>query len=309
MPNTLAHIAINGITTKFLIRKSDYLWIYLGCIIPDFPWILRRLIQFISPSINGYFLQSYLIIQASLAVSILLGLIFSFTSKNIYRTFLILSLGSILHLLLDPIQIKWANGVHLFAPFSWELINYGIFWPENIITYILTFSGLLFFLININSSIKTKFKLEITLNRIILILLLSTIYFLSPLLFIQNIKEKDCHFVSTLENVDERVGKYAEFDRKSVNYDDFSNNYWIESFNRDRIELLNIKNLASNNVSVKGRFLTENRFYVEEFHENWEIFRDGASYLGILLISMLWFFKILNQFKYSSKKSSLPSNV
>ncbi|MCB9249302.1 MAG: hypothetical protein H6613_12540 [Ignavibacteriales bacterium] len=136
------------INNKVHFRKSDLLWIYAGCIIPDFPWIIRKIVETILPSVNGYELQAFVIVEATLFFSILLSLALAVLSKFPVRTFLILSLGSLLHLLLDPIQYKWANGVHLFAPFNWDLIHYGFFWPESFGTYLLTFIGIIFFIYN-----------------------------------------------------------------------------------------------------------------------------------------------------------------
>jgi hypothetical protein len=54
----------------------------------------------------------------------------------------ILAGNSCLHLVLDAIETKWGDGVHLFAPFSWELMNQGIMWPESIPIYIFSVLGL-----------------------------------------------------------------------------------------------------------------------------------------------------------------------
>ena len=46
-----------------------------------------------------------------------------------------------LHLVLDALQTKWGSGVHFFAPVSWTSTNWGLFWPESIVTYGLTTLG------------------------------------------------------------------------------------------------------------------------------------------------------------------------
>jgi len=137
MPNTLAHLGINGLITRKLIKQSDLLLIYLGTLIPDFPWIIQRTVLALIPNINPYDLRLYCVILASLFFSILLSAAISFLFINTKKTFIIFTLGSLIHLLLDSIEIKWANGVHLFAPFSWELFNASFFWPENVLIYIL----------------------------------------------------------------------------------------------------------------------------------------------------------------------------
>lgn len=288
MPNTLAHIAINSISTKILIRNSELLWIYIGCIIPDVPWIIIKIISFILPQINGYDLQVYAIIQSSLLFSIILSISFSLLAKYKVRIFAILLLGSIVHLLLDLIQIKWANGVILFAPFSWELINYGFFWPENIINYIITFSGLLYFILNWKKAKieKLEFSLKSKFSLISIVLFIT--YLITPLLFFQEVYNNDNHFVKTLKNIDDREGKYVELDRKPVFFNDSTNSHRIQSFNHDLIELSEINNIESTRISIRGYFETNNRIKVIDYHENWDTFRDGASYLGLTLILLVW---------------------
>lgn len=148
MPNTIAHIGINGLLTRSLIKTSDLFWIYFGTLIPDFPWIFQRAVETFFPSINGYDLRLFAIVQATLFLSILFSGAMAFLSDSPKKTFLILSFGSLLHLLLDSLQIKWANGVHLIAPFNWELLNFSLFWPESSPTYILTLGGIVYFIFN-----------------------------------------------------------------------------------------------------------------------------------------------------------------
>ncbi|MCB9207479.1 MAG: hypothetical protein H6611_09280 [Ignavibacteriales bacterium] len=297
MPNTLAHIAINGFSTKKISASSSLLWIYLGCIIPDIPWIIRKIISVLSPSINGYDLQAYVIVQATLFFSIILSFSFSLFSKNILKTFLILSFGSLLHLLLDPIQIKWANGVHLFAPFSWDMTTFGIFWPESFITYLMTISGLIFFVFYWKELKIIKPNILFKKINSFLAFLIILIYFVLPLRFMNNVVKSDNHFISTLKTENERIGKYVEMDRKDVTFNEQTNSYWIKSFNKDIIELKNIERLNSNRISIKGRFISNNIIDVIEYHENWEAFRDGASYLGILLIIFSWILAFRNSLK------------
>lgn len=288
MPNTLAHIAVNSFSTKILIRNSEILWIYIGCIIPDFPWILIKIISIVFPEVNGYDLQVYAIIQSSLLFSILLSISFSLLSHSIIRTFAILSFGSILHLLLDITQIKWANGAVLFAPFSWELVNYGFYWPENVINYTITSVGLVYFIFNWKKA-KIK-KLPIIFKRSLasISFLFFLIYLIAPFLFINDVYYRDNHFVNTLKNLDDREGKYVELDRKPLKYNASTSSYWIESFNHDLIELSELNNIESKRISIRGYFETNNRIKVLDYHENWDLFRDGASYLGLFLILLIW---------------------
>jgi len=288
MPNTLAHIGINSLVTKSIIKRSEILWIYLGCLIPDFPWITRKFVEFIFPSINGYDLQTFVIVQATLIFSLLLSLTFALLSRNIGKTFLILLIGSTLHLLLDSLQTKKANGVHLFAPFNWEIINFGLFWPESIFTYLLTIFGLVYFILDWRKNKILKPEIILSTKRLIAFCFLLIIYFLLPVNFMTNVEIADNHFISTLRNYENRIGKDIEMDRKTIIFNDKTSSYWIESFDKSKIELSNIENNSHKKISIKGKFLTKDLIFVEELQGNWALFRNGTSYLGIILILIAW---------------------
>lgn len=296
MPNTLAHIGINGLITKSIVKKSDVLWIYLGCVIPDFPWIIRKIIEFSIPSINGYDLQSYVIVQATLFFSLILSLAFSLYSQDVKKTFIILGIGTLLHLLIDSLQTKWANGVHLLAPFSWDITNFGFFWPESIGTYLITFLGLAFFIFYWKNNLISRPLLKFNWKRTIGTTTLMLAYFLLPLQFVDNVEQADNHFVSTLMNKDTRTDKYVEMDRKKVIFKENTNSYWIESFDNSLIELKNINELNHGKISIKGKFVTNNAIYVEDYQENWVLFRDGSSYVGLFLILISWLIYIKIKF-------------
>jgi hypothetical protein len=45
VPNALAHLGVQGVATRALLRDADLKWVYIGCIIPDIPWILQRFVR------------------------------------------------------------------------------------------------------------------------------------------------------------------------------------------------------------------------------------------------------------------------
>ena len=288
MPNTLTHIAVNGFISKSIFKNSDLLWIYLGCVIPDFPWISMKVIELLSSNLNGYDVKAYAIVQASFLFCIILSASFALIGRNRVRVFLILILGSFLHLILDSMQIKWANGINLFAPFSWEMVSFNLFWPENNITYFLTISGILFFILNWKSITKISRPFKIDKNGLILSLLLIILYFTLPLLMIDSIYKNDLHYLSTLKDYEARVGKYVELDRKKIRFDKKSNSTWINAYDGQYIELGNIPEISARKLSIRGKFIEKELIEVAEYHENWALFRDGSSYIGIVLIGLVW---------------------
>jgi hypothetical protein len=291
MPNTLAHIGIQGFTTRPFLTNKDIKWIYLGCIIPDIPWILQRIVKFAGMGVNPYNLRLYAVVQSSLLLCVILSFAIAMFSIYYWKTFVILSINSLLHLLLDACQIKWANGVQLFAPFSWKLTNFGFFWPESIPTYLLTAIGLLFFILVWKKAISGELDLKFNSSlRSIGFILLLVVYLISPLFLLNKSEKQDNHFVHTLRNYEDREGKYVELDRKA--YD--STTKKISLFSNEEINAKGIELNKSKILSVKGTFIGPDTILVSEYHVHNDLLRDGASYVGLSLILILWVVTFIN---------------
>ena len=131
MPNTIAHIAVQTLISRGLLRGADFKWILAGCVLPDIPWIAQRAVAGLAPEFPAIPLRLYTAVQSSLIVTLILGVALAFLSRRPVQTFAILALGVVLHLLLDATQTKWANGVLLFAPFSWDLLNFCLLYTSD----------------------------------------------------------------------------------------------------------------------------------------------------------------------------------
>jgi hypothetical protein len=292
MPNTLVHIGVNGLTSRSLIGNADLKWIYIGCIIPDIPWILLRIVKEI-PGVNLYDLRLYSIIQASLLFSLVLSAAISFFSKSYRKTFLILSLGSLIHLLSDAFEIKWANGVHLFATFNWSLLNYGIVWPESLLIDSLTLFGLIYFFWNWKNAAASPPELSFRNPKYnLLSVLLLLIYFALPFTLLNYPRSADNHYIKTLSTVNNRTGSYLELDRR--HYD--SERKTINTFANEDLNAEGINLDHSVAVSIKAKFINNKTVQVIEYHEHNTVFRDGASYLAFMLIAIVWIVS-LSKFK------------
>jgi hypothetical protein len=297
MPNTLVHIGVNGLTSRAIIKSADLKWIYIGCIIPDIPWILQRILKEI-PGVNHYDLRLYSIIQASLLFCLVLSAALSLFSKRYLNTFLILVLGSLFHLLLDAVEIKWANGVHLFAPFNWSLLNFGLVWPENILIGLLTLLGLIYFFWNWKNAVASPTELVFrNPKRNMFFVLFMLMYFALPLTFMEGPRNADNHFVKTLSNKNDRTGNYMELDRRFFNFKNKTINIFADE--DLKVEGINLNHSAM--ISVKAKFINNNTIQMREFHEHNADIRDGASYLALLLIAMVW---IISVFKYKFNKKT-----
>jgi len=286
MPNTLAHIGLHGLATKAVYREVDLKWVYLGAILPDLPWILQRITGTLAPHVDRLDLRLYVIGQASLFFCLILSAALALFSRQPLQTFRVLGSGSILHLLLDTLQHKWANGVHFFAPYSWRLSRFGLVWPESLPTYLVTAFGLGWCLFYWKRSLQAAFPLTRPDKKKALTgLSLLIIYFLLPFALLEGPEAQDNHFVKTLRSSEERKGKVIEMDRADYEYDPAGGKLHLFTGEVFQVEDLHLDH--STTISIRGVFTEKNRIRVLDHHVHAR-FRDEASYLGLGLIALLW---------------------
>ena len=303
MPNTLAHLGIQGLLTRKLINNSDIKWIFIGCIIPDLPWILQRvLLKSPIPVIDPYYLRCYAIVQSSLFLCLVLCTALALVSANFGKTFKILGLNVLLHLFLDAFQIKWANGVHFLAPFNWQLTNFGFFWPESVPTYLLTGFGLVYLILSWKQCIAKPTKL--TIKPVLCIIVSGSIiltYFSLPLYFMNSPIKSNNHFLETLISYGERHGEYIEFDRASLKPSSTGN--ILVSFAGEEIKVDGIKSRIPVKVSIQGTFVTGDKIQIHNYHIHSNWFRNYSSYLGLILVAIFCAFpQILYYYNKIKKK-------
>ncbi len=286
MPNTLAHFGIQAILTRFAIPTADPKVVFLGCMLPDVPWIIQRLVLGLLPDLNPYSVRLYVIVQASLFMTLILCGALAILSKTPVQVFSILATGSLMHLFLDALQIKWGNGVHFFAPISWELLNFALFWPEDLSTYVLTGLGLGVFLWSWKHAISIPPNFASwSLRNLGLCLTIVVLYFVLPLAFLNGPYDQDNHYVKTLLQKDRRPDQPVEFDR--TYYEKRSKGAVVYAYGE---ELLVSPHLLDHSatVSLQGRFLSPGHIAVSSLHEHTPWFRDGSSYLGLSLLCLMW---------------------
>lgn len=287
MPNTLAHLGAQALLTRAVLRSADLKWVYLGCVIPDLTWILQRGVKTLPLAIDAYDLRLYSIVQASLFVSLLLGGAFSLLAKRPGRIFVILALGSLLHLLLDALEIKWANGVHLLAPLDWRLLNVGLFWPESLPAFLLTGFGLGYVVVRWREATTRSPELVLRPLRCLAAALLLVLYFALPLALLAGPERADNHFVRTLRQRALRSGKplelhAADYLRSS------SGARVVQTMTGEELEVEGLELESSAVVSVRAHFLSEDRIRVLAHHRHWKRLRDASSYLGLALVAAVW---------------------
>ncbi len=287
MPATLAHLGVQGLATRALLGPSDARWVLLGCVIPDLPWILQRALRPI-PALDLYDLRLYAVVQASLLGSLLLCGSLALLARDARRVFTILSLNVLLHLLLDATETKWANGVNLLAPFSWELWNLGWYWPESPVVPVLSVWGLLYGVwVVLRRTPAAPGRVPLDRARLALAALLALAYLAVPLALQGAPEAADSHFVRTLREREARPGRAFECDRCQYLHD-VGPSGALQTFARERLGAENLELPESATVSVQGRFTDVSTVRVERFHRHAATRRDLNSYLGLALVAMAW---------------------
>ena len=286
MPNTIAHFAINGLFTRAIISQADFKWIYLGCIIPDLPWILQRVVKALPYPVDLYDLRAFCIIQSSFLLCFFVSAACAMLAKKRSKVFLILIIGCLLHLLLDAVQIKWANGVQLFAPLNWSLVRFDFFWPESVGTYVLMAAGLVYFIFNIKNAIQPNCdEFSISVKSLLLSGFLFLSWLVLPFIFIQSAYVADNHFIDTLKDVQNRTSKNIEIDRNRIVSNE--GKVMLKTSFGESIRLDNIQVQQGDLISLQGRFSDNSTIHVNHYHVHTG-FRDIASMLGLLCVLLVW---------------------
>ena len=295
MPNTLAHLGIQGFLTRTAVKNADPKLVFIGCIIPDFPWILQRVVRWFDLEINPYDLRLYVIIQASLCFCLIFSALLSVFFADVRKTFTIFGISSFLHLFLDALQTKWANGVHFFAPFDWRLTNIGLFWPESRLTILLMGFGLIYVLGTWRQSIAFTFHFpRPSFKRLFLLILLAAVYFFAPLSLLPFPEREDNHFIGTLRFQELRTGKPVEFDRNR--YSLSTTAPILETFAGEDLKVTGLELDHSASVSARGIFVDSETVQIDTYHVHAPSFRDSSSYVGLALVLALCVHTIIHQY-------------
>jgi hypothetical protein len=285
MPNTLAHIGLQGTLNASSVRHNLFAWVLLACVIPDVPWIFRR-VAAIAMDVDPLTLHAYTTVQATLAFSMLLSLGLAVFATRIFIVWLLLAGNSALHLLLDAVEIKPGNGVHFFAPVSWELTTFAWTWPEHWLVKVSSALGLLLVVALLAAGkLRAPPPLALSLRRLTTGALILTAYFSLPIAFLEGPLQANHQYVQTLARPDERSGKPVAFDRAAL-----VTRTGVAMLMTDygEFRLLADGLPTEGVVSFRGRFIDNDTIRATDVHINESGFRDLASILGIVLIGAIW---------------------
>ncbi|MBO9398596.1 hypothetical protein J7400_18130 [Shimia sp. R9_2] len=286
MPATLGHIGAQMLLTRIGLPQADTKWILAGCVIPDLPWILQRVVRAVGdvPAIE---LRLYVVAQSSLLMSLVLCACLALFSRRALSVFNVLAFGALLHFALDALQTKWANGVLLFAPLRWEPLNFGLFWPEDWPTYALygLSLGVVFWMVFRDAPNGDDLRRPRGARARAAVVLLA-VYFCAPLAMEKAAFAANVHSTKVLAEYGQRAGREIGIDRNRIVFENGVPH--LRVWTGERLALTNSTLGAGALVSVKGVFETPSTLRVEDVHLHASGVRDIASYVSLLAIALWW---------------------
>ncbi len=282
MPNTLAHIAVQTLVTRGVLRDADFKWILAGCVLPDVPWIVQRAVAVLVPEIPAIPLRLYVAVQSSLIVTLILGAALALLSRRPGRTYAILAFGIVLHLLLDATQTKWANGALLFAPLSWNLVKFELYWPESPVTLGLSVAGIAVALDALWAvpPVRGRPVLRPAI-RPALALVLTLVWLASPALLMPAAQRANLHFAATLDTAAQRNGAPIEFDRAPIQTGP-NGAAQLLAWTGEIFVLEGVVPDDAKVVSVRGHFVAMNTVEVDAIFAHSPAWRAILSQIGLL---------------------------
>ena len=296
MPNTLIHLGLQGLATRAAWRGADLGWVFAGCVIPDLPWIARRAWLALAPPADLLGLQVAAGIQSSLFFCLALCAALALATERPGRTFALLGVTSLGHLLLDAAEIKWANGALLAAPWSWALTNYGALWPDSAavigLTVACAVTAAFLFLPAVRGTPQpVRFQARPGAGRAAGIAALLALYLAAPPLLRPSAEAADLYYARTLRERADRTGRAIAFDRAPcapAGADEVrltaANGEVLTArgFGLDRPAL----------VSVEGRFEAPDRLKAGRWHVHAAGSRDLAAHAGIGVVGLAWLLRL-----------------
>ncbi|MEL7182072.1 MAG: hypothetical protein AAGK57_00350 [Pseudomonadota bacterium] len=286
MPATLGHIGVQYLLSRGAIRNAGPKWILLGCILPDFPWIAQRLILALT-DISPIPMRLYAIGQSSLAFGFLLAAAVALVSCRPRQVFAILALGVGMHLALDATQIKWGNGVVLWAPIHWSTTRFDLFWPEDLPSLGLLGLGLAMAIWMLLRPHAEPGDLRWPRGRAGFGAALCLVaYVLGPLATMPAVARADLHFTATISRTETRVGRPIEIDRNKLVWT--AGEARLSTWFGETLFLTGSLPRTDGLLSLKGRFVAADRIHVTDHHVHPPGLRNWASMVGLAFVLFWW---------------------
>lgn len=271
----------------------------IGCIIPDLPWMAVKALVPLA-LVNPYDLRLYCTAQASLFCCLLLAAALSWCASRRALVFAILALNCLLHLVLDAVEIKWGNGVHLLLPFSTEMTRFALLWPEHPLVLLGSGLGLALLLAHLFTPRRVAIALP-SRRRTLQAALPLLLYLTVPLALMGPLEKADAYSLHTLRLADQRGGKDVCFDRAHY----FATSRQLRTFAGEYIAVVGRLPEQSGRVSFCGRFVTPRLFRADEMQPHRDP-RDLATLAGLFLACALLAQSVILAHFRSAKNSPGP---
>lgn len=285
MPNTLAHFAAQGALSRGLVRGVDPRFVFLGCLLPDLPWILRRAVVGLGVPAEVFDLRLYTMGLASLAITLLLAAAVAALTDAPRRVFVLLGVNALAHLLLDATEIKFGNGVHLLAPASWRMTSFDLLPGDSPVYAVLTLAGAVVAAWVIARPSGMTTRLRLTPSRAAAALAFGAAYLIAPLPFLGAIQASGSYSVDVLRERDARRGRTVGLDRTAFRATPAGG--FVELWTGERVRATGELPPGDAIVSLHGTFLEPDVLRVDRLRVH-RSSRDWPSYAGLALLGLVF---------------------
>lgn len=285
MPNTLGHFALQVPAVRAVWPGVDPRWVLLGCVLPDVPWIVQRALLAIAV-VDPLDLRLYCSALASLAATLLLCCGCAAWARRPLAVAVVLAVSALLHLLLDATQIKWGNGVFLFAPFSWQPVAFGWYGPESPVTYAMTMAGAGVAGWMLSRRGPCGETCAVSRRRGLITAACLAAYAVFPLAFIDALEATGWSGVAVLRDSADRVGREISIDRGL--FTATPNGDRLTLWNGEALRLVGVPYAAPAQLSLRGRFVAADTIRVTAHHRHSGVRRSVPSYVGLALLAVAW---------------------
>jgi hypothetical protein len=282
VPNTLVHFAAQGAASHAFWRRLDPRFVYLGCLLPDLPWILRRGVVGLGLPADVFDLRLYTMGLASLAVTLLLAAAIAVITSAPRRVLAVLGVNALLHLLLVASEVKFGNGVHLLAPLSWRMTSFDLVPGESPLYFALGVAGALLVAWEIARRSAATTRFDLRPRRLAAAAGLVVAYLVAPLPFLGAIEASDSYSVKTLREIDRRRGRSVGLDRTGFHATPAGG--VLQLWTGERVRATGALPTHDAAVSLYGTFLEPDVLRVDRLVEHRQN-RDWPSYLGLVLLA------------------------
>lgn len=285
MPNTLVHFAAQGAASRSVWPRLDARWIYLGCLLPDVPWILRRAVVGLGIPLDVFDLRLYTMGLASLAGTLLLCAALAAATAAPRLVLAVLGTNALLHLLLDATELKFGNGVHLAAPFSWRMTSFELLPGESPVYLVLAAAGFLLVTWELTRPRSAVVGFVSSPPRLAASAALLAAYLAFPLPFLGPIEASGSYSVKALREIEARPGRAVHLDRTAFHMTPQGG--VVELWTGESVRAKGDVPEHDAIVSLDGTFLAPDVLRIDRLFEHRQD-RDWPSYVALALLVVVW---------------------